>query len=321
MNVISSWVCKKCGKQEIDIVAPEVFHLCPPSVYRRERKRSHSESPKSEPARLTKRRSQVTAIVNKGGFPVPTTRHLLYHVYPSKKNDIWRDNIRRVVYAMNLFNGRRCVAVATSTGTYGIDEVKKAFGDCDIEYTVFDNDPMLREVATFPALIGKCQRMLNTDVVFYAHTKGNSTSDNVHGSTIWRGVGYEHLLDRYYEKVEPELKTYAAVGIHHMIWPWDAVKSPFPTNLRNGNWMFAGTFFWFRPSITHNCDDWRNVPVDRYGAEAWLSGLLPHDVTKSVYQLWDTSVNPWPSPYDPWNYPEQDQIKYGGKIFPRPPGY
>ena len=314
---IKSWICKKCGKLEHDIVCPELFHLCPPSVYKREKRRERTLSPKGESAKVSRRRIQVQQMLAKGDLSEITTRHLIYHVYPAKKNDLWLDNLHWLIPNLPLFNGRRCIAVATSEATHSLDAVREMFGDHEVELIPFDNDPLLREVATFPSLITKCHRMKEHEAVFYAHTKGNATGDDPQGALIWRNAAYDHLLNRYYELVEPALRKNAAVGIHKMIWPFDSVRSPYPTNLRHGNWMFAGTFFWFRPAITHNCDDWRNVPVDRYGAEAWLGGLLPHDVVESVYQVWEPELSVGDvNPYDPNTYPKEDQERYGNLVLP-----
>lgn len=42
-----------------------------------------------------------------------TKRNLLYHVTPFASNDIWLRNIRQLVKRIDLFNGRRLIAVAT----------------------------------------------------------------------------------------------------------------------------------------------------------------------------------------------------------------
>lgn len=314
MPVVPTWTCPQCGVVIENSVDPAGFHKCSPR-----RRSCPATRVIEETAGMQLRRQQLQSAVASGGLPEVTTRHLLYHVYPSKRNDGWRDNVRQLVKNIDLFNGKRLIAVAVGSGTHLIDEVVKEF-DCNARFFEFANDPLLREVSTFAPLLTHCIGMKESDLVFYAHTKGNSTAENVDGALLWRNIGYARLLDQYEQLVAPACNQYAAVGIHKIYWSNYAVP-PYPTRLMHGNWMFAGTFFWFRPMFTHGCDDWRNVPVDRYGAEAWLSGLLSHDTVKSVYQIWDPLVYPTPNPYDPNAYPEEDRIKYGGKIFSRPPGY
>ena len=306
------WTCPKCNKTVVGSIAPEQLHVCPPQ-YRRGSPSVFSR----ETAIMAKRREQLLAARAAGGLPEVTTRHLLYHVYPSKRNDLWLDNVWRLQQHWHLFNGKRVIAVATSGATHSFERVQQEFDGFGALLVPFANDPELREVATFTPLLAHCQGMGESDAVFYGHTKGNATADNEQGALIWKNIGYDYLLGKYYDFVRPALGRAAAVGIHKMIWP-STSPSPYPTRLVRGDWMFAGTFFWFRPSFTHSCDDWRKVPVDRYGAEAWLAGLLPKDIVESVYQIWDESVWPCPCPYLPGIYPLEDQQKYGSAILSRP---
>jgi hypothetical protein len=71
--------------------------------------------------------------------------------------------------------------------------------------------------------------------------------------------------------------------------------------------MFAGTFFWFRSYSVYTRPAWRYVPQDRYGAEAWLSGMFQAHECKSVYQIWPETVYPTPNPYRAEIYPAEDQ--------------
>lgn len=236
------------------------------------------------------------------------TRHLLYHVYPSRKNDIWKRNVDRLMEHASLFNGRRIVAVATGPGSLTFDEVANYLTGLRAETVEAINDADLREVTTFPYLISRVADLGWEDAVFYAHTKGNSTIESVLGATIWRNIGYAYLLGGWQRCMRLLLQS-PAVGIHKI--HWGKQLGPYPNRLRHGNWMFAGTFFWFRPSVTHAFDDWRNVPLDRYGAEAWLAGLLEHDMGSSAYQIWPEVDHISVNPYEPELYPIGDRMLYG----------
>jgi hypothetical protein len=111
---------------------------------------------------------------------------------------------------------------------------------------------------------------------------------------------YHALLDDM-QAVRHNLLRAPAVGCNLLIWPHDTAP-PYPTQLKHGHWMFAGTFFWFRNSAVFSRPDWRNVPNDRYGAESWLSGMFePHEVVV-MRQPWPADQYPTPSPYDPTLY-------------------
>jgi hypothetical protein len=89
-----------------------------------------------------------------------------------------------------------------------------------------------------------------------------------------------------------------------MHWPVDDkyLRCPYPNRLDHGQWMFAGTFFWFRHDAVFGKPNWWRIPRDRYGAESWLSGLFDVHEAATVFQPWPASEYPPPSPYDPRLY-------------------
>ena len=150
----------------------------------------------------------------------------------------------------------------------------------------------------------KIQSTSPNEAAFYGHTKGNSTGDSVEGATLWRNQMYRHLLDQP-ELIRESLRTFAVVGACKIVWPPDQY-GPYPTQQPAladryvhlpGNWMFAGTFFWFRHDAIFT-RDW-SVRRDRYAAEAWLSGILDEREGPSLYQPWPVDVYPSPCPYLP----------------------
>lgn len=233
-------------------------------------------------------------------FPSVERLNLIYHVYPSKKNDVWRANVRQVERRLRIFNGRKVVAVSVSADVHGVDVVRKEFRDDSIEYLEIPNDPQLREVATFLPLLEAIKSDDPWEATFYAHTKGNSTRDNALGAELWRNQAYHSLLDGV-NVCRDLLLTHPCVGTHKMVWPADG-PPPYPSGLIHGNWMLAGTFFWFRHSDVFTNPRWRDVPRDRYGAEAWLAGMFGPEQAASVFQPWPVSEYPTPSPYDPALY-------------------
>lgn len=224
--------------------------------------------------------------------------NLIYHVCALDSNDHWIDNIQQLVKRWRVFTQRKIVAVAVGDGMRSLEEVKQYFPG-DAEFIEVENDKRLREVKTFLPLL-EAVKTLDMSATFYAHTKGNSTADDVYGAKLWRNAMYHYLLDHYRACLDI-LQSHPCVGTTKMVWARNA-RSPFPTGLGVGTWMYAGTFFWFRNDLVFSHPDWSLVSDDRYGAEAWLSGLFEQRQAPSVFQPWP--VDEWPigSPYDPNNY-------------------
>ncbi|MHB8953575.1 MAG: hypothetical protein ACYC4U_11445 [Pirellulaceae bacterium] len=232
-------------------------------------------------------------------WPSVCRLNLIYHVCPLKSNDVWRANVRQLVRRLRIFSGRKVVAVAVGEKLHSLDVVRKEFGDPAIEYLEIPNDKELREVATFLPLLQAVESTDPEEASWYGHTKGNSTRDNALGAEMWRNAMYHHLLDGV-NVCRDLLLTHPCVGTHKIQTPKGV--SIYSSGLLHGQWMFAGTFFWFRHNTVFGHPDWRKVPQDRYGAEAWLSGLFPARQAATVFQPWPVSEYPVPSSYDPRLY-------------------
>lgn len=213
-------------------------------------------------------------------YPPVETRNLIYHLCPLSDNDGWRQNVRQLVKRWGVFNGRRIIAVARGKSMEPMSEIYKELGRRECEILKFDNDPQLREVATFLPLLEVVKNA--SGATFYAHTKGNSTAADARGAIRWRNAMYLHLLERDLERSMRELRRRVFVGCHKMVW--GQRKPPYPSGLSHGTWFLAGTFFWFRNDVVFSSDKWRDVPRDRYGAEAWPAGIVDYWEAASVYQ-------------------------------------
>lgn len=243
---------------------------------------------------------EVTENASQVFWPGIHTRNLIYHVCALKSNNAWRKNIAQLKRRMRVFNGRKIVAVACGKNIHSPREVKRQFGDeHGIEYLELPNDPNLREVATFLPLLEAAANTEPDQATFYAHTKGNSTTDGELGAEMWRNAMYHHLLDHVWTCMAL-LETHPCVGTQ--IMHWVPGYPPYPSGLRHGNWMFSGTFFWFRNKDVFGHPEWRYVPQDRYGAEAYLSGLFEYGEGATVFQPWPVTEYPTPSPYRPEIY-------------------
>lgn len=241
-----------------------------------------------------------------GPFKAITNRHLIYHIYPSKSNVIWQDNVRQLQQRRHVFNGRCVFAIAVDDTTESADAVQDILEWDGAEFLVVKNDARLREVKSFFPLLDKIKTVDRESAIFYAHTKGNSNQEkSALGIELWRNTGYRVLLDDM-ESVENGLIDHTCVGINKIIWQKGSI-SPYPTRLAYGNWMFAGTYFWFRADAVFSHVAWATVPNDRYGAEAWLSGMFEPRQGLSLFQPWPESQYPTPDPYAPSIYAETEK--------------
>lgn len=230
-------------------------------------------------------------------------RNLIYHVCPLTTNDLWRRNIEQLVARISVFNGKKTIAVVDGDPErlHPIEAVQEMFVGTGCHFIRARNCQFLREVATFRKLLDSVANLKVNHCTFYAHTKGNSTYGDVSGAVYWRNVMYHKLLDCWHGCIDLLEDGIPAVGTHKMVWDIQQ-RPPYPTRLRHGHWMFAGTFFWFRNESIFNHQKWTAIPQDRYGAEAWLSGMFEPDQVHSVFQPWPEYVYPTPDPYDPKLY-------------------
>ncbi len=229
-------------------------------------------------------------------------RDLIYHVCPIRGNDIWRKNIEQLLHRFDVFNGRKVIAIATGDDEKltGPDEVIRLFRGQIVQFIKVTNDRNLRETASFRQLLDQVETTNENVACFYAHTKGNSTVDSVEGATYWRNVMYSKLLDDWADRMAELAEGYVAVGTHLLSWP-EGHRSPYPSRLMHGQWMFSGTFFWFRSAAVFSHPQWKIVPRDRYGTEAYLAGLFEKDQVKCCWQPWPKGTM-HPDPYDPEMY-------------------
>lgn len=247
---------------------------------------------------------------------MPLKRNLIYHVCPLAANDGWQQNVRQLLRRIDLFDGRRIIALAVGEGLVPPADVVSAFAGRNCEFLQIENDPDLREVVTFLPLLEAIADPLPWQATFYAHTKGNSTAVNMEGARRWRNLMYHQLLDRW-EECLAELsrdsvaggeghpgRSPAMLGTHFM--HWRPRRSPFPTRLDNRyHWIFAGTFFWFRHDRVFTNPHWRDVPRDRYAAEAWPGQMFPPADGCCVWPADGRNLN-GVNPYDPRLYAAEE---------------
>lgn len=220
-------------------------------------------------------------------------RNLIYHITSFDTNDIWMRNVRQILKRIDLFNGRRVIAVATGEGLVPPDDVRRAFGPHEVEMLTRPNSADLRENATFLPLLERIQSDDPCEATFYAHAKGVAKDvlclGDPKGSRYWRNAMYRELLDDW-ERIAELLDEYPVVGTHRRLH--SEQPNIFPDGQSSSPWHFAGTFFWFRNRDVFATDRWREVwqPAG-WGAEAWpgrmfdfqQSACVAYDGLSDVY--------------------------------------
>ncbi|HVA45471.1 MAG TPA: class I SAM-dependent methyltransferase [Pirellulales bacterium] len=190
------------------------------------------------------------------------TLNLVYHIWPVASNDLWRWNITRLLPRINIFNGKRIVAIATDDETVSADEVIRELVGHGITFITMANDARLREGTTFLPLLDAVYTLDPTEATFYGHAKGVSRARSVHTvEKAWAECMYHHCLD-FPDRAREALAHKAMYGVS------------FPIEKA---WIYPGTFWWFHNASLFARDDWRTLEnhVTREGV-GWSVEAFPN---------------------------------------------
>jgi uncharacterized HAD superfamily protein/adenine/guanine phosphoribosyltransferase-like PRPP-binding protein len=242
------------------------------------------------------------AVVTKKKYQPIEVHNLIYHVCPMERSNSWRKNLEQLMRRWGVFNGKKIIACADGPGIHPTSVVYDILPkDCKI--VSIHNDIANREQATFPYLLDQIRNDSPNEATFYAHSKGIQTKANQVGSMQWRNAMYHYLLDDM-EHVDECLQTHAAVGTTKITKKKREWIVPTGKTLPC-QWIFAGTFFWFRHDVIFSYPQANIVYDDRYAVEAWLGTFLPVEEGVSLYQPWPDQVGFEPNAYDPRHYGKQ----------------
>lgn len=186
-------------------------------------------------------------------------RHLLYHVWPVKGPGIWQLNLDRLRKRLPLFNGRRVIAIVEDKLSEPAERVKEYLaGERIDEWVVTPNNPVLREVETWPLLWSRVAHL--PGVTFYGHAKGVSRPFNP-GVSIhrWANLLYQTNLD-HWPVIAELLSKHAVAGA------MKKVGRGFQGS--QSAWHFTGTFFWARNDAVGA--RWQTVDRQWWGTESWV---------------------------------------------------
>lgn len=200
------------------------------------------------------------------------TRHFLYHMGAFKHTDTWKRNVQHVLKRLNLFNGRRVVAIITGADFVDPKEVEDEFRG-EVDTFTIPNNQKLREVATFVPLLSEVEQFKD-DVTFYAHSKGVTRPVN-EGVTVhpWTDIMYETNLD-YFPLVHERLKTRPIAG------SFKKVGHGFRGS--RSTWHYSGTFYWFRNADVFD-RKWRKIDMLWWGTESWPGIMFRQDEADCIF--------------------------------------
>lgn len=196
-------------------------------------------------------------------------RHLMYHLWPVK-GETWRWNVELLLQRIDLFNGRRLVAIVTDERTEDLATVQAAFAGHGVEFIVRPNDQG-GESITFPLMLAELAREHRDDVAFYAHAKGVKYEPTWPPAVKrWAEVQMAVTLD-HWPSVRTQLDQHAMTGL---------LRRPgrFANHQHVGDWHYSGTCFWFRHDAVFQ-RAWQDVPAFYGGVEAWPGMLFSQQET------------------------------------------
>lgn len=202
--------------------------------------------------------------------------HHFYHIYADGQCETpIREHIRALKYG--LYDKLDTFAI----GIVGRPEKRKEVINClntlDIKYTVCAEADTGWEAVTQQPMHDFAQN--NDGFILYCHTKGAANNNEV--NTRWRRSMTWYNVIQWKFAVE-KLKDHGTYGCHFI----QPLISGMPEH-RQGNWMYAGTFYWVRAELLRT---WMRVPLThRHESEGWIG--------------YKYSENPWPvwdcTPYFP----------------------
>lgn len=195
-------------------------------------------------------------------FSEPVRRNLIYHIYPMKNNrDVWQWNLDELISRMDLFTGRRIVAIVHDKKSDSPNAVREYLKNFSIEFIELPNIKRRGEGVTFRALMERVESLDKNEVTFRAHAKGVSQTRYLPPVLKWTEMMYGVCLDDW-QYIRSSLERFAITG-------------PFrrPKHLLHAPQFYSGSFYWFR-----NFDvfqrNWQTINRHRAGVEIWPYALF-----------------------------------------------
>ena len=195
-------------------------------------------------------------------------RHLLYHLWPVR-GSTWRWNLEQLLQRLELFNGRRLMAIVSDDSSEDAATVQALLAGHGFEFVLMANSPG-GEATSFPRMLQMLAGESLHDVCFYGHAKGVKYEPAFPPAVRrWAEVLYAVTLD-HWPSVRAQLDRFAMTG------PLRRLGS-FANHRHVGDWHYSGTFFWFRHDAVfgpHRRAPAHEVPQFYGGVEAWPGVLF-----------------------------------------------
>jgi hypothetical protein len=181
---------------------------------------------------------------------------LLFHCWPHSEG--WKKHVDYLKPLDGVFD-RKIMGVATDKNLNKFDEVRSAFGD-SWEYIEVENNPKLREVATYRPMFDMAYSKGENDVTFCAHGKGaqDHTAESLQ-IKWWTEAMYATVLYNWKNVLLEMEKGYSIVGSFRRF------GGHFKTRY---SWHYSGTFYAFRNQRAFQ----NGIPqIDNqwWGTESW----------------------------------------------------
>lgn len=224
------------------------------------------------PAALPDLSARTRVALNLQPLVAAPKRHLLYHLWPVR-GSTWRWNVEQLLRRIDLFNGRRIVAIVSDERTEDIAVVRAAFAGHGVSFIERPNNAQ-GESDTFPLMLAEMAREHPDDLSFYAHAKGVKYEPHWPPAVRrWAEVQYAVALDRWPE-VRAHLERHAMTGLLRRM-------GRYANHGHVGDWHYSGTFFWFRHDAVFR-RAWQDVPRFYGGVEAWPGMLFASQETSCL---------------------------------------
>ena len=193
------------------------------------------------------------------GIPI-TTRNLLFHLMPDRGGQ-WRWHAEMLKKYWHVFNGRKALGLTYGVDLERTDAVLSELPKFDHVY-VTENNPKLREGATFTNLLDYAFTLDPTQATFFCHGKAvRYPADHV--VWIWTRYMYEQNLDDV-DRVNDALSRSPCAG---------ALQYPgvsFDQN-RYYPWHYSGSFYWFHNASLFSFPNWEDIEQRWYCVEPYLA--------------------------------------------------
>jgi hypothetical protein len=246
-------------------------------------------------------------------LPDDVRKNLIYHIYPMQQTRwLWQWNLDQIIQRIDLFNGRRVVAIVHDGNSDHPDAVKEYLKGHGCEFIIEKNSRKGESVTAMKLM--DAVKSFEHEVTFRAHAKGVSKifgklqnqqaaatlAEN--GETVhkWTEIMYATCLDDW-ETVRDQLGRFAMTG------PYRKNKG-----LGKAKWYFSGSFYWY-----HHVDfyqrRWQDISAARTGVEslpgelfnAHEVGCLHDDDCGSLYHYTYMRDTAWPA-FEKWKRQRED---------------